>query len=366
MLSTTSPNERFEFPALGGREEAWRFTPTRRLRGLGTAVPADGAEGKLVISVDADDPVRVEAIEPGDSRLAFDPVDRVAAVAFAGFTAGVAISVPAGTSVPRAVSVDVRADGGMAFGHLAIRVGRGSELVVVVNNHGSGTVAANIEAHLEDGAHLQLVSLQDWDSDGVHLGQHAFTVGRDATLRSVELTFGGDLVRVVSTAALVGPGSDVSLDGLYFADSEQHLEHRLRVDHASERCRSRVRYKGALAGSRARTVWVGDVLIRADATGTDSYELNRNLLLSKGARADSIPNLEILTGQVERAGHASATGHFDEEALFYLCSRGIPPVEARRLVVRAFFAEIISSIAVPEVAERVSAVVEAELAGALE
>lgn len=305
------------------------------------------------------------ALEPGDPGLGFEPVDRVAAVAFCGFSAGMGISVPAGVAVSRPVTVDVGAAGGLAFGHLAIRVGRGARLIVVVKNHGSGTVAANIEAELEDGAYLQLVSLHEWDRDCVHLAQHAFEVGRDATLHNVELSFGGDLVRVVNTVHLAGPGGDVALDGLYFADSEQHLEHRLFVDHAAPRCRSRVRYKGALAGAHARTVWVGDVLIRPEAVGTDSYELNRNLLLTDGARADSVPNLEILTGEVARAGHASATGRFDDEALFYLCSRGIPPVEARRLVVRAFFADVISSISVPEVAERAAAAVEAELEAAL-
>ena len=126
-------------------------------------------------------------------------------------------------------------------------------------------------------------------------------------------------------------------------------------------CRSRVTYKGALQGEGAHTVWVGDVVIRAAATGTDTYELNRNLLLTDGARADSVPNLEIETGEVVGAGHASATGRFDEEQLFYLQARGIPADLARRLVVRGFFAEVIEKIAVPELVERLLASVDAEL-----
>ena len=143
--------------------------------------------------------------------------------------------------------------------------------------------------------------------------------------------------------------------GLYFADAGQHLEHRLFVDHAVPHCRSHVTYKGALQGEEAHTVWIGDVLIRAEAEGTDTYELNRNLVLTDGARADSVPNLEIETGEIVGAGHASATGRFDDEQLFYLQSRGIPDDEARRLVVRGFFADVIDQIGIPEVQERLLA-----------
>jgi Fe-S cluster assembly protein SufD len=149
--------------------------------------------------------------------------------------------------------------------------------------------------------------------------------------------------------------------GLYFADAGQHQEQRLFVDHAVPNCISRVTYKGALQGEGAHTVWVGDVLIRAEAEGTDTYELNRNLVLSDGARADSVPNLEIETGLIEGAGHASATGRFDDEQLFYLRARGIPEPDARRLVVRGFFAELIHEIGVPSVEERLIASIEAEL-----
>ncbi len=126
-------------------------------------------------------------------------------------------------------------------------------------------------------------------------------------------------------------------------------------------CRSNVVYKGALQGRDAHTVWIGDVLIQAEAEGTDTYELNRNLLLTEGARADSVPNLEIETGEIVGAGHASATGRFDDEQLFYLQSRGIPEDEARRMVVRAFFTELLQQIGVPDLAERLGLAIEAEL-----
>ena len=155
------------------------------------------------------------------------------------------------------------------------------------------------------------------------------------------------------------PGAD--LNGMYIADAGQHLEHRLFVDHSAPDCRSNVTYKGALQGEGAHTVWIGDVLIRAGADGTDTYELNRNLILTDGARADSVPNLEIETGEIVGAGHASATGRFDDEQLFYLQARGIPEAEARRLVVRGFFVELIQRISVPGVVERLMAAVETEL-----
>jgi Fe-S cluster assembly protein SufD len=130
-------------------------------------------------------------------------------------------------------------------------------------------------------------------------------------------------------------------------------------------CRSNVLYKGALQGDGAHTVWVGDVLIRPAAVGIDTYELNRNLVLSDGARADSVPNLEIETGEIEGAGHASTTGRFDDEQLFYLMARGIPADEARRLVVRGYFAELINRIGVPYLVERLTAEVDRELEAAV-
>jgi Fe-S cluster assembly protein SufD len=150
--------------------------------------------------------------------------------------------------------------------------------------------------------------------------------------------------------------------GVYFADAGQHLEQRVYVHHEAPHTRSRVTYKGALNGEGARTVWVGDVLIGRDATGTDSYEQNRNLVLSEGTRADSIPNLEIETGDIAGAGHASATGRFDEEHIFYLQSRGISEEEARKLVVRGFLLEVIAQIGDEATEERLQSAIEAELA----
>ena len=360
----TSSYDLDAFPVPTGREEEWRFTPLDRLHGLhdGTA----RADGKLVVEVDAAPEVVVEQVGRDDPRLghAGAPGDRAAAQAWTSWERATVLTVATEVRASRVSVVNLRGEGGgasAAYGHLLIHVQPFAQATVVLDHGGSVAYADNVEVQVGDGAHLVLLSLNDWDDDGVHVSQHSVRIGRDATLKHVVVSFGGDLVRIAPTVAFAGPGGDAELLGLYFADAGQHLEHRLFIDHAVPRCRSRVAYKGALQGRDAHTVWIGDVLIRAIAEGTDTYELNRNLLLTDGARADSVPNLEIETGQIEGAGHASATGRFDDEQLFYLQARGIPEHEARRLVVRGFFAELVQRIGVPGVQERLLATIEAEL-----
>jgi Fe-S cluster assembly protein SufD len=352
-----------DFPVPTGREEEWRFTPSRRLRGLFDAEPsdlrlkltADLPDGVELSDVAADDPIRTRVPAP---------VDRIAALAFANAGGATLLRVPAEAVLDRPVLVERNGPGtsGPTWGHLVVEVGAFASATVVIDHTGSATFGGLLSVIVGDGAKLTLVSLQDWDGDTVHIEHHGVIVGRDATYSSAVVTLGGDLVRLTPTVRYAGPGGSAELLGLYFADEGQHLEHRLFIDHTAPNCRSRVTYKGALQGDGARTVWIGDVLIRADATGTDTYEENRNLLLGDRARADSVPNLEIETGEVAGAGHASTTGRFDDEQLFYLMARGIPEHEARRLVVRGFFAEIVDRIGVPEIRDRLLAALEAELA----
>jgi Fe-S cluster assembly protein SufD len=160
---------------------------------------------------------------------------------------------------------------------------------------------------------------------------------------------------------LDGVGSSVYSAGAYFADAGRHIEHRVFVHHIAPNTVSDVLYKGTLHGAGTHTVWVGDVLIGREASGTKSYEANRNLVLSDGARADSVPNLEIETGEIEGAGHASATGRLDDEHLFYLQSRGISENEARRLVALGFLLDVIGKINVPELEERLTATIASSL-----
>jgi Fe-S cluster assembly protein SufD len=346
-----------------GREENWRFTPMKRLRGL---VPGEAATGTATVTVDNPADVLVDRAEPGDDRLgaAGEPTEYVARMARSSFERATVLTVPRETRVERPVVATIvgPGEGKIAYGHIQVRAERFAEAVVVLDYSGSGSYAENVEFVVEDGAKLTVVAVHDWADDAVHVTAHEARLGRDATLRHTVVTLGGDLVRVTPTVRFTERGGDAELTGLYFADAGQHLEHRLFVDHAVPNCRSDVAYKGALQGEGAHTVWIGDVLIRAAAEGTQTYELNRNLVLTDGARADSVPNLEIETGEIAGAGHASATGRFDDEQLFYLQARGIPEDQARRLVVRGFFHEVLAKIAVPEIRERLEAAIEVELA----
>jgi Fe-S cluster assembly protein SufD len=358
----------FEVP--GGRDELWRFTPLKRLRGLHDGSAA--ASGTATIEVTERPGVTVESVRRGDTRLGQGgvPADRVAAQAFSSFNSATIVTVARNTEVAEPIEVNVTGpgEGAVAYGHLQIRVEELSRAIVVVDLRGSGTYADNVEIIVGDSAGVDVIWIADWADDTVHLSSHHARLGKDAVLGHVNVTLGGDVVRTTATVRFEGPGAEAQMLGTYFADDGQHFEARLLVDHSQPNCKSDVLYKGALQGDPdstkpdAHTVWIGDVLIRADAEGTDTFEVNRNLVLTDGARADSVPNLEIETGEIVGAGHASATGRFDDEQLFYLRARGIPEDQARRLVVRGFFNEIIAKIAVPAVRERLTEAIERELA----
>ncbi|MET9405742.1 Fe-S cluster assembly protein SufD [Streptomyces sp. NPDC002935] len=355
-----------DFPVPHGREEEWRFTPLERLRGLhdGTAV----ATGEGVrTDVTAPEGVTVETVARDDARIgkAGTPVDRVAAQAYSAFEKAGVVTVPKETVLTEPIRIAVHGEGGVAYGHQVIELGAFAEAVVVIDHTGDAVLAANVDYVLGDGAKLTVVSVQDWDDKAVHVGQHNALIGRDATFKSFVVTFGGDLVRLHPRVTYAGTGGEAELFGLYFTDAGQHQEHRLLVDHNTPHCKSNVAYKGALQGEGAHAVWIGDVLIEAKAEGTDTYEMNRNLVLTDGARVDSVPNLEIETGEIVGAGHASATGRFDDEQLFYLMARGIPADEARRLVVRGFFAGLVQQIGVDDIEERLLVKIDEELEASL-
>jgi len=351
-----------QFPVPNGREEEWRFAPVDRLAPL---FAAELSGPKVITTVIEAPEVTVEVVDRDDARLgrAGKPGDRTAATAWASFQRATVVTIP--PQVVASTATTIRVEGIDASkptaSHVLVHARELSEALVVLDHIGPATLAETVEVVVEDGAHLTIISVQDWAPGSVHASSHRLRLGRDATLKHIVVTLGGDVVRITPDAEFAGENGSVEMIGLYFADAGQHQEHRLFVDHAVPSCRSRVTYKGALQGEGAHTVWVGDVLIRAAAEGTDTYELNRNLVLSEGARADSVPNLEIETGLIAGAGHASATGRFDDEQLFYLRSRGIPEPDARRLVVRGFFAELIHAIGVPDVEERLTAAIDAEL-----
>ena len=349
-----------DFAEISTREEQWRYIGSDELGGLDkagleefsgdiTATTADGVETSWIES---------------DHQLfgsAGTPEDRVSAAGWEAAKAAYLVSIPANTS-PEPSSIEIKSVvSDPSALHVIVHAAKGSSSTVVLEHRGDAVLSENIEIIVEDEANLTLVSIQEWNAKSIHSSAQFAKLGRNSKFKHVVVSLGGAVVRVTPSAYFDAPGGDVALFGLYFADAGQYLEHRIFVDHSQPNCKSRVTYKGALQGEKAHTVWVGDVLIRAAAEGTDTYELNRNLLLTDGARADSVPNLEIETGQIQGAGHASASGRFDDEQLFYLQARGIDELEARRLVVRGFLMEVVQQIGISELEDRLAQAIEDEL-----
>lgn len=350
-----------DHPMPTGREEVWRFTPLRRMGDVLRDAPAD-AELEWTQSLPDGVTARTVAAEEARTLVAEAPVDRVSALAAAHASNVRVVEVPAGVVLDEPVELTLTGQGGRVWGRTAFVIGAHARATIVLRHVGTAAYAAKLDLLVGDGAEVTFVTIQDWDDGAVHGGHTALVVGRDAHVRTVTVSLGGDLVRLADTARFAGPGGELEQFGLYFVDAGQHIEHRLFVDHNAPHTRSNVDYRGALQGEGAHSVWVGDVLIRQVAEGISTYESNKNLVLTDGCRADSVPNLEIETGEIEGAGHSSSTGRFEDEQLFYLMSRGISEDEARRLVVRGFFADIVRRIGVPQVEERMLAAIESELA----
>lgn len=342
-----------------GREEEWRFTPLARLQGLHTGTL--GLAGGIDVATSVEGGFHAEHVGGDDARVGktFVPTDIVSAQAMAASAGVTVLTLPAEETGTAHVVITGR--GIPAAQHIVIEFGAFSVGTVLLEHRGSAIFAGTVELRVGDGAKAKVASYQAWDRDAVHVGTHAALLGRDATLMLGHVTLGGDVVRLLPTMSYSAPGGDAELLGLYFAGAGQHLEHRMFVDHDTPHCRSSVLYKGALQGEGAHTVWIGDVLVRSNAIGTDTYEVNRNLVLSEGARADSVPNLELETGEIVGAGHASATGRFDDEQLFYLQARGIPEEVARLLVVRGFFADVLGRLGVEDLTREVMSRVDERL-----
>lgn len=358
-----------DIPMPGGREEDWRFTPLERIKML----LADTLEGKAPrVEVGRQVVSETERVELGASsyvEIAADsdihgkvgaPGDRAAVVEWNNHRELVNVVIAEELSEPVRIKV-IGENQQPAAQHICIDVKPDAKALVILEHTGDAQLNQGVEIDVESGAQLEFVSIQEWDITAVHASNHRMNVEKDAKLKHIAITLGGDLVRICPDIELDKPGAEVELFGVYFTDTDQHQEHRLFVNHSAENCRSDVHYKGALQGQQAHAVWIGDVLIGKQAFNTDSYEQNRNLVLNEGAKADSVPNLEIENGEIAGAGHASATGRFDEEQLFYLLSRGIPEDIARKMVVHGFFAEVIRQIGIEEIEERLLHAIDARL-----
>lgn len=352
-----------DHPVPTGREEVWRFTPLKRLLGI---LDGEPSQGHLTWDTSVPEGVSLTEISAEQARELGEvaPSERPAALAAAHAGAAMLLDVPADTRVEEPVVLRLHGESvdDLVWGRLLFRIGTHAEVTLVLVHTGAARYSAIQTFLVGDGAKVTVLSLQDWDDDAVHLGRDAIRVGRDAYVRHTSISFGGDLVRMHANVEYAGPGGEAELFGLYFADAGQHLEHRLFADHNAPKTKSNVLYKGALQGQGAHTVWIGNVLIRKEAEGIETYEENRNLVLTEGCQADSVPNLEIETGEIAGAGHASATARFDDEQLFYLRSRGISEKEAQRLVVHGFFNDLIGKVGIPAMEEKLLATVEAELA----
>ena len=323
------------FPLPTSRQEEWRFAPVDRL----TAFMEPHEDwGQVTAGVG---PYVSFADAPSSSWL---PIDRPSAVARSCAKTVIRVDVPAEEIVETPIVLRLSASAASAYGHIEVSVGRHARATVVVVHDTGADISGSMVTNVADGADLTMLSVIDGPAVHDQLWQWPTTVGRDARFVGGCVTIGGRFVRVCPSVHYAAPGGSAELLGAFLVEGEQYAEHRVFVEHVEPHCTSNVIFKGALSGALAHSVWVGDVLVRRTATGVQTYELNRNLLLTEGPRADSVPNLELETGDVISAGHASATGRFDDEQLFYLQARGIPESVARQLIVRGFFAEILARI----------------------
>jgi Fe-S cluster assembly protein SufD len=282
-------------------------------------------------------------------------------------TAGTFLYVPDGVEIelPLQTLTFLDADGAAVFPHTLIVVGTNASATFIDRYISPDLTRAFSDAVTEivvgDGARVRYASIQDWGSGVTHLGVQRARVGRDADIRTLAIGFGADLSRAEAETILAEPGGFSEMLGVFFADGEQHFDHRTLQDHVAPNCRSDLLYKGALR-DHSRAVYSGWVHVRPDAQKTNAMQTSRNIVLSEHAKADAIPNLEIEANDV-RCGHAASVGPVDDEAIFYLQSRGITRDDAERLIVTGFFQEVLDRVTIGEVRQGAEAAIARELAG---
>jgi len=316
-------------------------------------------------SIDEALETRRELVEPHLHTLV--PADRTKFTALhAAFrTGGTFLHVPRDTAMqlPIQTLTYLDSDGAAIFPHTLIVVEPGSD-VTFIDRYASPDLErafsnAIVEIFVGEGAQVRYASIQEWGNGVTHLGIQRATVGRDATFRSLNIGFGASLARAEAETVLAEPGGFSEMLGVFFADGEQHFDHRSIQDHVAPNCTSDLLYKGALR-DHSRAVYSGWVHVRPDAQKTNAMQTSRNIVLSEHAKADAIPNLEIEANDV-RCGHAASVGPVDEDAIFYLTSRGIPRDEAERLIVSGFFQEVLDRVKIEEVREGAEQAIQDEL-----
>jgi Fe-S cluster assembly protein SufD len=307
------------------------------------------AQGVIFTSLEQavrDHPALVEkhlgtAVLPTDSKYAAQNA--------AYWTGGTFLYVPANVRVelPLRSFRWLDTEGGSVFGRTLIVADEFAE-VALVDELASGAFGARTlsngatEIVTGEGAKVTYVALQRFGAGVLHLTTDRLVTGRDAKITTVYVALGSDVTRADIQCRLNSPGSHVDMLGLYIADDSQHLDHETLQDHIAPHASSNLLFKGALL-KRGRSVFRGLIRVHPGAQRTDAYQTNRNLILSGDARADSLPNLEIAADDV-RCSHAATVGQLDREEIFYLQSRGIPRLEAMRLVIFGFFGEVLDQL----------------------
>ena len=323
------------------------------------------AQGVILCDLDEAASKYEDLVAPHLHRLV--PTDRTKFTALHGAfrTGGTFLYVPPGVSValPLQTLTYLDEENAAVFPHTLLVAGEDSEVTFIDRFAGPdlsrGLSVAVAELVVGRAARVRYTSIQEWGNGVTHLGVQRAEVNRDADFRSLAIGFGASLARAEAEALLAEPGASSEMLGIYFADGDQHFDHRSEQDHAAASCTSDLLYKGALR-DHSRGVYSGWVHVRPGAQKTNAMQTNRNIILSESAFARSIPNLEIEADDV-RCGHAASVGPVEEEQLFYLMSRGIPRVEAERLIVFGFFNEVLDRIALDEVRESAALSIEAEL-----
>jgi Fe-S cluster assembly protein SufD len=274
--------------------------------------------------------------------------------------------------VPRDVRVEVPfrvyrwlSDAGTAVAGRVLVVAEQGAHVALVEQLGSDDLSRTAlsvgaaEIFADEGATVIYTQVQRYGRGVAHLSTDRLVAGRDSKITTLYTAFGADLGRADVQCRLRAPGSHVDMLGLYIADGTQHFDHQTLQDHLAPHASSNLLFKGALNDS-GRSVFRGLIRVHPKAQRTDAYQTNRNLILSDSARADSLPNLEIQADDV-RCSHAATVGQLDEEEVFYLLSRGIPKLEAVRLVVFGFFGEVLEQLPLENVKQELLRVTERKL-----
>jgi Fe-S cluster assembly protein SufD len=300
--------------------------------------------------------VHAERIGEGDAGLLGAAIDRAPDV-FLGFNDAfvgdpVVVRVPAGVAVdaPVVVAHVTDGDGRAAFPRLVVDAGDDSEVSVLevqVSGPEPSLVVPVTEIAVGRAARVGHLTVQQLGLATWQLGLQVASVDAEASLRTTTIAFGGDYARLRTDCRMVGRGATGELDAVYFGEGDQTLDFRTFQEHVAPDCTSNLLFKGAVGG-RSRSVYTGMIRVGKQARGTNAFQTNRNVKLSDGAWAESVPNLVIENNDV-RCSHASAVGPIDEEQRFYLESRGLPTDEAERLIVSGFFDEVLGRAPVPSV-----------------